>query len=183
MVGFVHLHVHSEYSLLDGACRIKRLVGKVKELGQTAAAITDHGSMYGVIDFYNEALKQKIKPIIGCEVYVAPRSRFDKEHKADGNPYHLVLLCKDNEGYQNLIKLVSIGHIEGFYGKPRVDVEVLKKYSKGLIALSACLAGEIPKSFRMGIMRGQSKQLCFTMKYSVMGITILRFKTMAWMSK
>jgi len=154
MVGFVHLHVHSEYSLLDGACRIKRLVGKVKELGQTAAAITDHGSMYGVIDFYNEALKQKIKPIIGCEVYVAPRSRFDKEHKADGNPYHLVLLCKDNEGYQNLIKLVSIGHIEGFYGKPRVDVEVLKKYSKGLIALSACLAGEIPKKLSDGDYEG-----------------------------
>ncbi|MCX7657200.1 MAG: DNA polymerase III subunit alpha, partial [Oscillospiraceae bacterium] len=154
MGGFVHLHVHSEYSLLDGACRIKQLVGKVKELGQTAAAITDHGSMYGVIDFYNEALKQKIKPIIGCEVYVAPRSRFDKEHKADGNPYHLVLLCKDNEGYQNLIKLVSIGHIEGFYGKPRVDVEVLKKYSKGLIALSACLAGEIPKKLSDGDYEG-----------------------------
>ena len=144
--GFVHLHVHSEYSLLDGACRIKELVARVKELRQTAVAVTDHGCMYGTIEFYNEALRQGIKPIIGCEVYVAPRSRHDKVHKLDSSPYHLVLLCKDNEGYQNLIKLVSIGYIEGFYNKPRVDVEVLRQYSKGLIALSACLAGEIARN-------------------------------------
>lgn len=145
MKDFVHLHVHSEYSLLDGACRIKELAKKVKSLGQKAIAITDHGNMYGVIEFYNECKNEGIKPIIGCEVYVAPRSRFDKVYKLDSSPYHLVLLCKDKEGYQNLIKLVSIGYIDGFYNKPRIDLEILKKYSKGLICLSACLAGEVPR--------------------------------------
>lgn len=145
MCNFIHLHIHSEYSLLDGACRVKQLVRKAKELGQSAIAITDHGCMYAAIEFYNEAIKQGIKPIIGCEVYVAPRTRHDKVHKLDNSPYHLVLLCKDNEGYQNLIKLVSIGYIEGFYNKPRVDIEILRKYSKGLIALSACLAGEVAR--------------------------------------
>lgn len=145
MSDFVHLHVHSEYSLLDGACRIKQLVAKTKELGQTAVAVTDHGNMYGAIDFYNECKREGVKAIIGCEVYVAPRSRFDKVHKIDSSPYHLVLLCKDNEGYQNLIKLVSIGYVDGFYNKPRIDIEVLRKYSKGLIALSACLAGEVAR--------------------------------------
>lgn len=145
MSEFVHLHVHSEYSLLDGACRIKQLIKRTKELGQKSVAITDHGCMYGVIDFYNEAKKEGIKPIIGCEVYVAPRTRHDKVHRIDNNLYHLVLLCKNNEGYKNLIKLVSIGYIEGFYSKPRVDIELLQKYSKGLICLSACLAGEVAR--------------------------------------
>lgn len=147
---FVHLHVHSEYSLLDGACRIKDLVKRVKELGQTAVAVTDHGNLYAAIEFYNEAKANGIKPIIGCEVYVAPRSRFDKIHGIDNKPYHLILLCENNEGYQNLIKLVSIGYIDGFYNKPRVDLDVLKKYSKGLIALSACIAGEIPRLLANG---------------------------------
>lgn len=143
-MSFVHLHLHTEYSLLDGACKIKELMPLVNRLGQKAVAITDHGVMYGVIDFYNEANKNGIKPIIGCEVYVANRSRFDKIHKLDWS-YHLVLLCKDNEGYSNLVKLCSAGFTEGFYNKPRVDKELLRKYSKGLIALSACLAGEIPR--------------------------------------
>lgn len=149
MSNMVHLHVHTEYSLLDGACRIKRLVQKVKDLGQTAVAITDHGSMYGVIDFYKECKNNGIKPIIGCEVYVATRSRFEKVHKLDGS-YHLVLLCKNEIGYQNLIKMVSLGYIEGFYNKPRIDLELLKKHSEGLIALSACLAGEIPRLLQKG---------------------------------
>ena len=122
---FVHLHVHTEYSLLDGACRIKRLVSRVKELGQTAAAITDHGVMYGCVDFYNECIANGIKPIIGCEVYVAPRSRFDKDSRLDMSPYHLILLCRNNEGYRNLVKLVSAAHTEGFYNRPRCDRELL----------------------------------------------------------
>ncbi len=144
MRNFTHLHVHTEYSLLDGCARIKPLIDKACEMGQKSIAITDHGVMYGVIDFYKYAKQKGIKPIIGCEVYVATRSRFDKIKGLDGYT-HLVLLCKDNEGYQNLIKLVSAGFIEGFYSKPRVDRELIKKYSKGLIALSACLAGEIPR--------------------------------------
>ncbi len=143
--GFVHLHVHSEYSLLDGACRIKDLVKKVKDMGQTAVAVTDHGNMYAAVEFYNECKAQGIKPIIGCEVYVSPRGRFDKMPKIDAHPYHLVLLCKNETGYQNLIKLVSIGYTEGFYSKPRVDLECLKKYSEGLVCLSACLAGEVAR--------------------------------------
>lgn len=142
---FVHLHVHTEYSLLDGACRINGLMKRLKELGQTAVAITDHGNMYGAMEFYQAAEKNGIKAIIGCEVYVAPRTRFDKEAKIDSKPYHLVLLCENNEGYKNLVKLVSKGNIEGFYSKPRVDKELLQTYHKGLICLSACLAGEIPR--------------------------------------
>lgn len=147
---FVHLHVHSEYSLLDGACRIKRLVSHIKKLGQSAVAITDHGVMYGCVEFYNECVKNNIKPIIGCEVYVAPRTRFDKENRLDMSPYHLVLLCKNNEGYKNLVKLVSLAHTEGFYNRPRCDIELLKKYHDGLICLSACLAGEIPRLLLSG---------------------------------
>ena len=147
---FVNLHVHSEYSLLDGACRIKNLIQRVKELGQTAVAVTDHGNMYGAVEFYKEAKKEGIKPIIGCEVYVAPRTRFDREPKLDSSPYHLILLCKNNTGYQNLVKLVSIANLEGFYNKPRVDLELLKKYSDGLICMSACLAGEIPRRLTEG---------------------------------
>lgn len=141
---FAHLHLHTEYSLLDGCCVIKKVIDKAAELGQKSIAITDHGVMYGVIDFYKYAKQKGIKPIIGCEVYVSTRSRFDKQKGLDGYT-HLVLLCKDNEGYQNLIKLVSLGFTEGFYSKPRVDKELLQKYGKGLIALSACLAGEIPR--------------------------------------
>ena len=150
MEEFVHLHVHSEYSLLDGACRIKELVSRVKELGQTACAVTDHGNMFAAVEFYNECTAQGIKPIIGCEVYVAPRTRFDKLPKIDTSPYHLVLLCENNTGYQNLIKLVSKGYTEGFYSRPRVDLELLEKYHEGLICLSACLAGEIPRKLSDG---------------------------------
>ena len=142
---FVNLHVHTEYSLLDGACRIKELISRVKELGQTAVAITDHGNMYGAVEFWNAARAQGIKPIIGCEVYVARRTRHDREPKLDSSPYHLILLCENNEGYRNLVKLVSYASIEGFYNKPRVDVELLKKYHDGLICMSACLAGEVQR--------------------------------------
>lgn len=149
-MGFVHLHLHSEYSLLDGACRIGQLVSRAAELGQKAVAVTDHGCMYATVDFWNEAVKQGIKPIIGCEVYVAPRTRFDKIRGQDGKPYHLVLLCRNNLGYGNLVKLVSYGYTEGFYSKPRVDFELLEKYHEGLIALSGCLAGEIPRKISNG---------------------------------
>jgi len=144
MTDFVHLHLHSEYSLLDGACRIKQVVNAAKEAGQKALAITDHGVMFGVVDFYKAAKNAGIKPIIGCEIYVAPRKRTDKTHEYDSDNRHLVLLAKDNEGYHNLLKIVSDAYIEGFYIKPRTDKETLKKYHKGIIALSACLAGEIP---------------------------------------
>ena len=145
-MAFVHLHVHTEYSLLDGACRIERLLDRAKELGQEAVAITDHGNMYGVIDFYKAAKARGVKPIIGCEVYVAKRTRFDKVHELDGENRHLVLLCKDETGYKNLIAMVSKAWTEGFYSKPRVDFELLEQHHEGLIALSACLAGEIPRA-------------------------------------
>ena len=146
---FTHLHVHTEYSLLDGACRIDKIFDRVKELGQTAIAITDHGVMYGCVDFYKAAKKAGIKPIIGCEVYVATRSRFDKVNRIDGN-HHLVLLCKNETGYRNLIKMVSAGFTEGFYSKPRIDKELLEKHHEGLVCLSACLAGEIPQILLSG---------------------------------
>ncbi len=144
-MSFVHLHVHSEYSLLDGACRISRLPSVAKKLGQTALAITDHGVMYGVIDFYRACKKEGIKPIIGCEVYVAPRTRFDKTFEFDKEYYHMVLLCKNYKGYENLIKMVSKGFTEGFYNKPRIDNSLLEEYHEGLICLSGCLAGQIPQ--------------------------------------
>ncbi len=144
-MSFAHLHLHTEYSLLDGACRIEGLMDRVKELGQTAVAITDHGVMYGCIDFYKAAKAAGIKPIIGCEVYVAPRNMSDRVHGIDNDPYHLVLLCKDREGYENLCYLVSQAFVEGFYGKPRVDLNLLRERHKGLIATSACLAGAIPQ--------------------------------------
>ncbi len=144
-MSFTHLHVHTEYSLLDGACRIGQLLDYAKKLGQTSLAITDHGVMYGAVEFYNAAVERGIKPIIGCEVYVAKRTRFDKNHALDGERNHLVLLCKNNEGYKNLAKLVSYAFTEGFYTKPRVDKQLLEKYHEGIIALSACLAGEIPQ--------------------------------------
>ncbi|HHX87028.1 MAG TPA: DNA polymerase III subunit alpha, partial [Firmicutes bacterium] len=142
--GFAHLHVHTEFSLLDGAARIKQLVKQAKQMGMTALAITDHGVMYGVVDFYQEAVKHNLKPVIGCEVYVAPRSRFQKQPGKDDYQYHLVLLAENNQGYRNLMSLVSGAFIDGFYYKPRVDRELLEQHSEGLIALSGCLAGEIP---------------------------------------
>ncbi len=150
MSGFTHLHLHSEYSLLDGACRIKPLIAAAKELGQTSLAITDHGAMFGAVNFYKEAVAQGIKPIVGCEVYVAARSRFDKVHGIDNERYHLILLAENDVGYGNLIKLVSDAWTQGFYTKPRVDQELLAKHHEGLIALSACLAGEIPQALLKG---------------------------------
>ncbi len=144
-MSFVHLHVHTEYSLLDGACRIRDMMDRVKELGQEAIAITDHGVMYGVIDFYRAAQKAGIKPIIGCEVYVAPRTRHDRVHGVDNEAFHLVLLCENETGYRNLSYMVSQAFVEGFYGKPRVDLELLRAHHEGLIALSACVAGQIPQ--------------------------------------
>ena len=145
-MSFAHLHVHSEYSLLDGACRIDSMMDRVKELGQTAIALTDHGVMYGCIDFYKAAKAAGVKPIIGCEVYVARRKMTDRVHGLDNDPYHLVLLCKDRTGYENLCYLVSEAFLHGFYGKPRVDLELLEAHHEGLIALSACLAGAIPQA-------------------------------------
>ncbi len=153
-MAFVHLHVHSEYSLLDGACRIGDLVSAAKDIGQTALAITDHGAMYGVIDFWRECKKQGVHPVIGCEVYVARGSRFDKSPEFDREYYHMVLLCENNEGYSNLMKLVSAGFTEGFYVKPRIDTELLRKHHKGLICLTACLAGEIPQKLLRGDYNG-----------------------------
>lgn len=147
---FVHLHVHSEYSLLDGACRIQQLVEHVKSLGQTAVALTDHGVMYGVMPFYHAAKAAGIHPVIGCEVYVAQRTRHDREHRLDGKSYHLILLCENLQGYQNLVKLVSLASLEGFYHRPRVDWELLSRYHEGLICLSGCLAGEIPRLLSEG---------------------------------
>lgn len=152
MAEFVHLHVHSEFSLLDGANRIKDLPARAKELGMKAMAITDHGVMFGVIDFYKACLANGIKPIIGCEVYVAPRSRTDKDPNLDSKYNHLILLAKDNEGYKNLTKIVSVGFTEGFYYKPRVDKETLEKYHEGLVCCSACLAGELPQAILKGDM-------------------------------
>ena len=149
-MAFVHLHVHSEYSLLDGACRIKDLVKRASELGQTALAVTDHGVMYGAVNFYKEAKNAGIKPIIGCEVYVAPRSRFDKDHDLDSVRYHMVLLCRNETRYRNLCLLVSRAFTEGYYIKPRIDMELLRAHSEGLICLSACLAGEIPRLLSAG---------------------------------
>ncbi len=143
MTDFTHLHLHTEYSLLDGACRIGEVVSCAKNLGQRSLAITDHGVLYGAVAFYKECQKQGVKAIIGCEVYVAPRSRFDKVHGLDSDRYHLILLCKNETGYQNLLKLVSSAWVDGFYTKPRVDREILEKYSDGLIALSGCLFGEV----------------------------------------
>ena len=151
-MAFTHLHVHTEYSLLDGSNKIKEYVKRVKELGMNSAAITDHGVMYGVIDFYKECKAQGIKPILGCEVYVAPDSRFDKElGGGEDRYYHLVLLAENNIGYANLSRIVSRGFTEGYYYKPRVDMELLQAYHEGIIALSACLAGEVPRYIQKGL--------------------------------
>lgn len=150
MTDFVHLHIHSEFSLLDGANRIKDIPVRAKELGMKAIALTDHGVMYGAIDFYKVCQKEGVKPIIGCEVYVAPRSRFDKEPNIDNKYYHLILLAKNNQGYQNLSKLVSLGFVDGYYYKPRIDLEILEQYHEGLICLSACLAGSVNQALLNG---------------------------------
>ncbi|HBE77561.1 MAG TPA: DNA polymerase III subunit alpha, partial [Firmicutes bacterium] len=159
MQNFVHLHVHSQYSLLDGAAEIGSLLAKTKQLGMPALAITDHGVMYGSLKFYQQALKAGIKPIMGCEVYVAPRALTDKIPKIDENPTHLVLLAMDHRGYQNLLKLVSIAHIDGFYYKPRIDMDTLRRYSQGLIGLTACLSGQIPRLLVAGKYEEAKKQL------------------------
>ena len=150
-MAFTHLHVHTEYSLLDGSNKIKEMVTRVKELGMDSIAITDHGVMYGVIEFYKAATAAGIRPIIGCEVYVTPKSRFDKAGQQDNKYNHLVLLAENNTGYHNLMKLVSRGFTEGFYYKPRVDMEVLREYHEGIIALSACLAGIVPEYIQKGL--------------------------------
>ena len=150
---FVHLHLHSEYSLLDGACRTADIPRLAREMGHDAVAITDHGVMYGVVDFYLACKREGVKPIIGCEVYVAPGSRFDKDGRSS-SPAHLVLLCKNKTGYKNLIRMVSLAWTEGFYSKPRVDMELLRQYSDGLIALSACLSGTIPRAVIAGNFEG-----------------------------
>ena len=144
-MAFVHLHVHTEYSLLDGACRIDKIAEKAKALGQTALAVTDHGVMYGAVAFYKACCAAGIKPIIGCEVYVAPRGMTDREHGRDNDYTHLVLLCKDETGYKNLCYLVSASFTEGFYVKPRIDWALLHQHAEGLICLSGCLAGAIPQ--------------------------------------
>ena len=153
-MAFAHLHVHTEYSLLDGACRIRDLPKLVKGMGQTACAITDHGAMYGAIDFYRACKAEGIHPVIGCEVYVARRTRFDKQHEFDTESRHLVLLCKNETGYRNLSYMVSQAYIEGFYIKPRIDLDLLRAHSEGLIGLSACLAGEIPRRILNGDYEG-----------------------------
>ena len=151
-MAFTHLHVHTEYSLLDGSNKIKEYVKRVKELGMDSAAITDHGAMYGVIDFYRACKEEGINPVLGCEVYVAPNSRFDREVTGgDDRYYHLVLLAENNKGYENLMKIVSRGYTEGYYYKPRVDMEVLREFHEGIIALSACLAGEVPRYIEKGL--------------------------------
>lgn len=153
-MSFVHLHMHTEYSLLDGAIRIDELVKKVKQMGMNAVAITDHGNMFGAIELYKACIAENIKPIIGCEVYVAPRSRFEKQGKIDTEPNHLILLAMNNIGYKNLVKLVSSGFTEGFYYKPRIDMEILEKYNEGIICLSACLAGKVARQIVNGNVYG-----------------------------
>ena len=165
-MSFAHLHLHTEYSLLDGACRLKPLIARAKELGMESLAITDHGVMYGVVDFYEECLRQGIHPVIGCEVYVAPGSRFDKTSTAREYA-HLVLLCENQQGYQNLIKLCSAGFIEGYYYRPRIDMELLRQKHEGIIALSACLSGDVPRLILQGQLE-EAKQLALTFR-DIMG--------------
>ena len=160
-MAFTHLHLHTEYSLLDGACKIEKLVKHIKEIGQDSVAITDHGVMYGVIDFYRACRKEGIKPVIGCEVYVAPSSRFEGGGRYDRDYYHMILLCENNKGYDNLIKLVSLGFTDGFYRRPRIDDELLEKYHEGLICLSACIIGEIPQKILRGDYDGAKKKALY----------------------
>ena len=153
-MAFTHLHVHSEYSLLDGACRIGEVVARAKELGQTSLAITDHGVMYGAVAFFKECQAQGVHPIIGCEVYVAPRNMSDRVYGVDNEYTHLILLCKNETGYHNLCYIVSMAFTEGFYVKPRTDWKTLSEHAEGLVCLSGCLAGDIPRN----IVRGDYKK-------------------------
>ena len=155
---FTHLHVHTEYSLLDGVSRIDALLDRAKELGMDALAITDHGVLYGAIDFYLAAKERGIKPIIGCEVYVAQDSRFDRKSRSEKKDYHLLLLAKNIEGYYNLIKLVTAGHLEGFYYRPRIDKNLLEQYSAGLISSTGCMSAEVPRLVLAGNMAGARKR-------------------------
>ena len=163
VMSFVHLHVHSEYSVLDGLSKVSAIVKRAKALGQPAAALTDHGVMYGAIDFYNAAQKAEIKPIIGMEGYLARRSRTDRDPQKDKSPYHLLLLAQNNLGYQNLLKLASIAQLEGFYYKPRVDKEVLAQFADGLIVTTGCGSAEIPRF----ILDGQVEQARQAMSWYV----------------
>ncbi len=147
---FVHLHVHTQYSLLDGAIRIDDLLRRAAEFEMQAVTLTDHGTMFGAVEFYEKAIKAGIKPIIGCEIYVAPRTRFDKTPLDNKDLSHLILLAKNNEGYRNLCKLATAAQLEGFYYRPRIDKQILKECSKGLIGLTACLHGEIPRRIQQG---------------------------------
>ena len=183
-MNFAHLHVHTEYSLLDGSNKIKEYVDRVKELGMNSAAITDHGVMYGVIDFYRAARAAGIKPILGCEVYVAPNSRFDREISGgEDRYYHLVLLAENNKGYANLMKIVSKGFVEGYYYKPRVDKQVLREYSEGIIALSACLAGEVQRYLMKGLMRMPRNRRWSTGRFSVRKIIFWNFRITGFRSR
>ena len=175
-MSFTHLHVHTEYSLLDGSNKITEYVSRVKELGMTAAAITDHGVMYGVIDFYKAAKKEGINPIIGCEVYVAPGSRFDREQShGEDRYYHLILLAENNTGYANLMKIVSRSFTEGFYYKPRVDLDLLREFHEGIIACSACLAGEVARE----ILPARERLQSVTWIFSARAIIFWSCRTMA----
>ena len=175
-MAFTHLHVHTEYSLLDGAARITELVSRAKELGMDSLAITDHGAMFGVIDFYKECKKQGIKPIIGCEVYTAARKMTDKEPDRDKHQGHLILLAKNNAGYKNLIKIVSAGYIKGYYYKPRIDKDVLRHHSDGIIALSACLAGKVQNRLLNGDYNGAKQEAADLLIYSAKVIFISSFR-------
>ena len=176
-MSFAHLHVHTEYSLLDGSNKIKEYVARVKELGMNSAAITDHGVMFGCIDFYKAAKEAGIKPILGCEVYVAPGSRFDRETvKGEERYYHLVLLAENDLGYSNLTKIVSKGYVDGFYYKPRVDMEILQQYHEGIIALSACLAGEVPRYLVRNFY--EEKPRCVIRRFSEREISFWNCRTM-----
>ena len=181
---FTHLHVHTEYSLLDGSAKIKELVERVKELGMDSIAITDHGAMYGAIEFYKAAKEVGIKPIIGCEVYVAAGSRLTKEGKGGGY-YHLVLLAENETGYHNLIKLVSYGFIDGFYYKPRVDKDLLRQYHEGIICLSSCIAGEIPQAIIRDNMERAEKlvQEYVDKKFSAKAIFSWNCRITAWQNR
>ncbi|HBQ65176.1 MAG TPA: DNA polymerase III subunit alpha, partial [Clostridiales bacterium] len=160
---YVHLHLHTEYSLLDGACRTRDLPTRIRELGMDSVAITDHGAMFGIVDFYRKCRDKGVKPILGCEVYTAARKRTDREPGKDSEQGHLVLLARDHEGYRNLVQLVSAGYTEGFYYKPRVDRELLEAHCRGLTALSACLSGDIPRLLRAGRLE-EAKNLALQMQ-------------------
>ena len=183
MVPFAHLHVHSEYSLLDGACRIEQLVDRVSALGQTSCALTDHGVMYGVIDFYRACKAKGIHPVIGCEVYLAPHSRHDRGYINGEWHSHLILLCENMTGYKNLIHMVSLAFSEGFYMKPRIDMELLREHSEGLICMSACLAGAIPRAIANGNMDEPTKSASSSSKSSTASISISKFRTTASKSR